>query len=143
MAIANPYTASKHCGEGGGLPVQNVAFQWADCTQGTVADLLHWADGRLLLVVFGDMDASDIRRVQALGASAPVVAIQVVAGNQAAAVRECVRDPQGHLRGACHVFGHTWALIRPDAYVAATGDAIDGSLVDAVSRALGTAEVDA
>jgi 3-(3-hydroxy-phenyl)propionate hydroxylase len=48
-----------------------------------------------------------------------------------------VRDPQGHLQGACHVFGHAWALVRPDAYLAATGEAVDGALVRRPSNALG------
>ena len=143
MAIANPYTASRNCCEGGGLPVQNVAFQWADGSAGTVNDLLGWADGRLLLLVFGDIGGNDARHLQALAATAPVVAVQVLGKAGAARARGHVRDPEGHLRGACHVFGHSWALVRPDAYVAATGDGIDASLIDAVSRALGTAEVEA
>jgi 3-(3-hydroxy-phenyl)propionate hydroxylase len=50
-----------------------------------------------------------------------------------------VRDPQGHLQGACHVFGHAWALVRPDAYLAATGEAVDGALVQAIEHALAIA----
>jgi 3-(3-hydroxy-phenyl)propionate hydroxylase len=38
------------------------------------------------------------------------------------------------------VHGHSWALVRPDAYVAATGEAIDGELVQALARALGAPE---
>jgi 3-(3-hydroxy-phenyl)propionate hydroxylase len=49
----------------------------------------------------------------------------------------------GHLQGACHVFGRAWALVRPDAYLAATGEAIDGALVCAVERALGLRTGDA
>ena len=56
------------------------------------------------------------------------------------AIHEHVRDPQGHLQGACHVFGHAWALVRPDSYVAATGEGIDASLVRAVETALGLKE---
>ena len=54
---------------------------------------------------------------------------------------EHVRDPHAHLQGACHVFGHAWALIRPDSYVAATGEGIDGTLVHAIARALGAREM--
>ena len=50
-----------------------------------------------------------------------------------------MRDPQGHLQGACHVFGHAWALVRPDSYVAATGESVDAALVHAVGQALGAA----
>jgi 3-(3-hydroxy-phenyl)propionate hydroxylase len=35
------------------------------------------------------------------------------------------------------VFGHAWALMRPDAYVAATGESVDAALVHAVGQALG------
>jgi 3-(3-hydroxy-phenyl)propionate hydroxylase len=51
--------------------------------------------------------------------------------------REHVLDPQGHLQGACHVFGHAWALVRPDGYLAATGESVDTMLIQAVERALG------
>ena len=45
-----------------------------------------------------------------------------------------------HLQGACHVFGHAWALVRPDSYVAATGESIDSTLVHAIGKALGLHE---
>jgi 3-(3-hydroxy-phenyl)propionate hydroxylase len=137
MAIANPYTASPVCGEGGGQPVQNVTFEWADGSQGTVNQLLRWADGRLLLLLFGSISAPALSRARALAGTAAVCCVQVVGSNDAPRAREHVRDPQGHLRAACHVFGHTWALVRPDAYVAATGEAVDGTLVNAVATALG------
>ena len=35
------------------------------------------------------------------------------------------------------MFGHAWALVRPDAYVAATGESVDASLVHAIGQALG------
>lgn len=47
-------------------------------------------------------------------------------------------DQEGHLQASCHVFGHAWALLRPDSYVAATGESIDTSLVHAIAMALGT-----
>jgi 3-(3-hydroxy-phenyl)propionate hydroxylase len=52
-----------------------------------------------------------------------------------------VRDPKAHLQGACHVFGHAWALVRPDSYVAATGETVDAGLVHAVRKALGVTEI--
>jgi 3-(3-hydroxy-phenyl)propionate hydroxylase len=73
--------------------------------------------------------------------SAPLLAMQVVGTNGTPSAIEHVLDPQGHLRGACHVFGHTWALVRPDAYVAATGESIDAALVNAVGKCLGAGEV--
>jgi 3-(3-hydroxy-phenyl)propionate hydroxylase len=43
------------------------------------------------------------------------------------------------LQGACRVFGHSWALVRPDSYIAATGESIDAALVHAVGKAIGAA----
>ena len=53
--------------------------------------------------------------------------------------REHVRDPLGHLQGACHVFGHAWAIVRPDGYLSATGEAVDAQLVKSIEHALGVA----
>ncbi|MEJ7929170.1 FAD-dependent oxidoreductase [Ramlibacter sp. AN1015] len=139
MAVANPYTRSRVCAQGGGQSVQNVSFQWADGNAGTVNDLVQWAAGDLLLLVFGDLSAAARERLRALAASAPVRAVQVVSDGRAHC-REHVRDPQGHLQGACHVFGHAWALVRPDAYVAATGESIDAGLINAVSASLALTE---
>ena len=139
MAVANPYTKSGACCESGGLPVQNVSFQWADGSAGTVNDLLAWADGKLLLMLFGDVSEACIERVKALAASAPLLCLQVLGQDEPARVKEHIRDPKGHLQGACHVFGHAWALLRPDSYIAATGETVDASLVEAVARALGAA----
>jgi 3-(3-hydroxy-phenyl)propionate hydroxylase len=141
MAIANPYTNSRACCDGGGQPVQNVSFEWADGTAGTVNDLLRWADGRLMLLLFGDIDDAVLRRVRALTEAAPVLAIQVLGACGGPSAVEHVRDPKSHLHGACHVFGHAWALLRPDAYVAATGEAVDATLVEAVGKSLGTWKV--
>lgn len=143
MAIANPYTSSRACCDGGGQPVQNVPLQWPDGSSGTVNDLLRWADGRLLLLLFGDLTPALLRRVRALAASAPLLAVQVLGADGASSAAEHVRDPEGHLQGACHVFGHAWALVRPDAYVAATGETVDAALVQAVGRCLGTTEIEA
>jgi len=137
MAVANPYTRSSACHGTGGISVQNVAFEWADGSRGEVNDLLRWADGRLLVLLFGGASASALQRMRALAESAPVCCVQVVGAGERAGAREFVRDPRGHLQGACHVFGHAWALVRPDSYVAATGESVDASLVHAISRALG------
>jgi 3-(3-hydroxy-phenyl)propionate hydroxylase len=136
MAVANTYTRSPICAQGGGQSVQNVSFQFADGSTGTVNDLLLWTSGELLLLVFGDIPAASRQRLRALCDSAPVRAVQVVSEGHPQAV-EHVRDPQGHLQGACHVFGHAWALVRPDAYVASTGESIDAALVHAVAAAMG------
>jgi 3-(3-hydroxy-phenyl)propionate hydroxylase len=137
MAIANPYTRSSACDASGGRPVQNVSFEWADGSRGTVNDLLQWADGRLLLLLFGGAGGASLARLRALAQAAPVRCVQVLGADESASAVEHVRDPQGHLQGACHVFGHAWALVRPDSYVAATGESIDPALLHAVGRAMG------
>jgi 3-(3-hydroxy-phenyl)propionate hydroxylase len=138
MAIANPYTRSSACDSSGGQSVQNVTFQWADGSQGEVSELLRWADGRLLLLLFGAASPA-LERLRGLAATAPVVCVQVLGAQEHAGALEHVRDAKGHLQGACHVFGHAWALVRPDSYVAATGESVDAALVHAVGQALGAA----
>lgn len=138
MAVANAYTRSAACDATGGQSVQNVAFEWADGRPGSVNDLLRWADGRLLVLVFGSVNNAGLARLRQLAAHAPVVCVQVLGPADPPGALEHVLDPKGHLQGACHVFGHAWALLRPDAYVAATGESVDASLVHAVGQALGT-----
>ena len=137
MAVANPYTRSSACQATGGQSVQNVAFEWADGSRGTVNDLLQWADGELLVLLFGGASSTALQRLKHLAASAPVRCVQVLGTDERPGALEHVRDPKGHLQGACHVFGHAWALVRPDSYVAATGEAVDASLVHAVGCCLG------
>src|SRR5207248_1146286 len=100
MAIANPYTQSSACEAGGGQPVQNVRFSWADGTTGTVNQLLEWADGRLLLLLFGDAGRSTLERLHALAATAPVRCVQVLGNDDPPTALEHIRDPHGHLQGA-------------------------------------------
>ena len=136
MAVANPYTRASTC-PGGGQSVQNVRLSWADGTTGTVNDLLLWAQGHFLVLAFGHLSPAASQRLRALVRNAPVRVVQVVDGVGAAEAREHVRDPRGHLRGACHITDQAWALVRPDSYLAATGVAIDSGLVDALGAALG------
>ena len=140
MAIANPYTRSSACDGTGGQPVQNVSFNWSDGSPGAVNQLLEWADGRLLLLLFGDTRRQTLERLRALGETAPLRCVQVLGNDDVPTALEHIRDPHGHVQGACHVFGHAWALVRPDSYVAATGEAVDATLVEAVARALGASE---
>jgi len=139
MAVANPYTRSSACEPTGGLSVQNVSFEWPDGSPGRVNDLLRWVDGRLLVLVFGNASATALQRLAGLTGTAPVRAVQVLDIEDRPGALEYVRDPKGHLQGACHVFGHAWALLRPDSYVAATGESVDATLVHAVGKALGAA----
>jgi len=138
MAVANPYTHSSACDETGGQSVQNVALTWPDGSRGQVNDLLRWADGRLLVLIFGTASPAALERLRSLCETAPLRAVQVLGPDEPPGAMEYVRDPKGHLQGACHVFGHAWALIRPDSYVAATGESVDSHLVHAVGQALGT-----
>src|SRR5688572_18121960 len=66
MAIANPYTQSGACDRTGGQSVQNVGFQWPDGSRGEVNDLLRWADGRLLVLLFGSASAGALERLRSL-----------------------------------------------------------------------------
>jgi 3-(3-hydroxy-phenyl)propionate hydroxylase len=47
-----------------------------------------------------------------------------------------VIDPHKTLRRACHAEKAQWALLRPDAYLAAKGKALNGQLVKALATAL-------
>ena len=162
MAVANPYSQSDVCEKSGGLSVQNVHFRWQDGSQGCVNDLLQWADGRLLVLAFGDQSLQARQRLASLCAPTPALrqvprgsarkleaaprvletrhvavrCVQVLGPDARTQSLETVRDPLGHLQGACHVFGHAWALVRPDAYLAATGEAVDSALVQAIEHAL-------
>ena len=85
------------------------------------------------------------RLVQAASFTA-VRCVQVIGIEGIAQAVESVQDRDGHVQAACHVFGHAWALIRPDGYLAATGEAIDASLVQAIEQSLslsGAAQEDA
>lgn len=159
MAVANNYTRSGICHRTGGVSVQNVAFEWADGTAGTVNALLNWANSGLLLLVFGPLTTTDLQRLRQLSRHAPVRCVQVLAGGRGQArqtqarqslAREHVLDPQGVLASACHLPTASpaaagkpaqsrlvWALIRPDGYLAAHGEKLGGALVQAVGQALG------
>ena len=140
MAVANTYTRSGICHHTGGQSVQNVMFRWANGSAGTVNDLLTWASGRLLVLVFGDMSAPCLKRLRQIATHAPVRCVQVLAPGARAQTVEHVIDPLGHLQDACHVFGHAWALVRPDGYLAATGEAVNASLLQSIEQALGLTE---
>lgn len=141
MAVANPYSQSSACtyapGSAAGQSVQNVPFAWADGSAGQVNDLLNWAHGDLLVLVFGELVPAALQRLRRLGQDAPVRCVQVLGADAPAQALEHVRDPDCHLQGACQVFGQAWALVRPDGYLAATGDTINARLVTAIERSLG------
>ena len=141
MAVANAYARSRACtyapASAAGQSVQNVGFAWADGSQGAVNDLLTWARGDLLVLVFGDQTAAALQRLRHLCLDAPVRGVQVLGARNTAHALEHVRDPKGHLKDACQAPANGWALVRPDGYLAATGEAINTQLVRAIERSLG------
>jgi len=139
MSAPSHYTRSGACAASGGRATQNVGFAWPGGGPGELLDLLAWARGRLLLLAFGDVSTAALARLAALSVEAGIRCVQVVGPGEKAAAVEHVIDDQGHLQATCHVFGHAWALLRPDGHVAATGESVDASLVHAVAAALGAA----
>ena len=135
MAEANRYTMSHVCQDNGGIMVQNSAVQFADRSFGTLADLINWANGHMLLLVFGELSHKEIARLQSLGKLAFVRVVQVV-HKKPAQVLECVMDPHKSLRHACHAEKSQWVLVRPDAYVAAKGKTLNAQLVNALAMSL-------
>jgi len=59
-----------------------------------------------------------------------------LAQGQVAQAREHIMDDRGHLRLACKAQGRHWALVRPDAYLVATGESIAAGLVQSLAQAL-------
>ena len=135
MAEANRYDMSDVCDADGGFMVQNAAIQYNSAQTGSLCDLLQWADGRLLLLVFGELGRKDMAKLQSLSALAAVNVVQVVHKKRAQAT-EHVIDPHKTLRRACHAEKAQWALLRPDAYLAAKGKALNAQLVKALATAL-------
>ncbi len=136
MTQASNYRHSPLCSASGGTSAPNVKFLWADNSTGVLNDLLRWADGNLLVLVFGDLSSAACQRLTQIASHTPARCIQVLGAHGSPQALEHVRDPLGHLQGACHVFGHAWALLRPDSYLAATGEAVDADLLDAIELSL-------
>jgi 3-(3-hydroxy-phenyl)propionate hydroxylase len=136
MAEANTYSRSPAC-QGGGVSVQNVSFLWANGKTGLLNTLIDWADGCLLLLVFGPLAAAETQRLRQLTATTPLLrVVQVIEPGARAQAREHLIDAQGHLRRACQATGQRWALVRPDSYLAGIGAGVDGALVAQLGRAL-------
>jgi 3-(3-hydroxy-phenyl)propionate hydroxylase len=137
MSTPNTYTRSGVCEATGGRATQNVAFIWSDGSRGELIELMQWAGARLLLLVFGDLTRAAAERLRALTVESDLRCVQVITPGSIATAREHVIDSKGHLQATCHVFGHAWALLRPDGYLAATGESVDASLSHALTTALG------
>jgi 3-(3-hydroxy-phenyl)propionate hydroxylase len=161
MAVANSYHFSSACTNTGvskgGFSLQNIAFLWRTGSRsaktqseapaaGTVNDLLLWAGGRHILMLFGQFSARARADLRNLSRLAPVLSVQVLARGESAQATEHIYDSnptrERSLRQGCGLLdlagpGTPWALVRPDGYVAATGIAVNGSLVHAVQKSLG------
>jgi 3-(3-hydroxy-phenyl)propionate hydroxylase len=85
------------------------------------------------VLVFGHLSATALQRLRQVHNRSG--ALRAGAGpGRAAQARNMCATPKVICRAACHVFGHAWALIRPDGYLAATGEVVDGDLVQAVEK---------
>ena len=141
MSVPNSYSRSPVCDKSGGVATQNVSFLWAGGQPGELVELLNWAGNRLLLLVFGELPPATAKRLRALSGQTGIVCVQVLAPRQHAQAVEHVVDHSGQLLATCRGESQTgWALLRPDSYVAATGAKVNGSLVNAISKALGLQE---
>jgi 3-(3-hydroxy-phenyl)propionate hydroxylase len=136
MAEANRYTRSSICSQGGGLSMSNAPLQWVNGQKGQWRDVLAWANGRLVVLVFGTLGRSEAQRLRELSMGADVRVVQVVGHAKEAQAQEAILDAKGLVRSAAHAGDARWSLIRPDSYVAGVGSHIDGALVKAVSRAM-------
>jgi 3-(3-hydroxy-phenyl)propionate hydroxylase len=157
MAVANPYgnspltapdVAQSHS-------VQNVGFAWADGSAGKLTELLQWAQGLPLLLIWANgtapWPASLLRSLQALARAGQVrcvcVQVQVPVQPAPTMARETILDTPQRLWQACG-FGSVpagqhmaWAIVRSDSYLAARGLAADSQqLTTALTRLHSTGE---
>ena len=117
---------------------QNVALQFTAHHAGCLGDLLLWADSGLLLLVFGACSSQELHQLRQLSQSAAVRIVQVVSHETAQAVEHVIDKPQ-RLRQACGDINARWALLRPDAYLVARGQRVNGHLVQSVAKAFALA----
>ncbi|NCV64520.1 MAG: FAD-binding monooxygenase, partial [Betaproteobacteria bacterium] len=100
-----------------------------------LGDLLVWADGHLLLLVFGPLSGHALKQLRQLSATGCVRVVQVLSPVQKAQAVENVTDTNGCLQHACGDAKAKWVLLRPDAYLVAHGQAMNGHLVQSVAKA--------
>ena len=135
MAEANRYNASSVCQAEGGFMVQNIGVQFTSKQSGCLGDLLLWADSRLLLLVFGQSTPQELKQMRQLSQTDRVRVVQVLRRRHEAQALEHVMQADGLLQQACGDAKAKWALLRPDAYLIARGQALNGYLVQSVSKA--------
>jgi 3-(3-hydroxy-phenyl)propionate hydroxylase len=131
MAVANPYSRSPL--NAADLPishsVQNVALQWADGSAGCLNQLLQWAQGCPLLLLWGAqaLHIAAMRQLINLSSAGQVRIVTVSSGASHGLFTESIRDSSDRLAQACTISTPSspqttpWALIRPDSYLAARG----------------------
>ena len=135
MAEANRYNASSVCQAEGGFMVQNIGLQFTSKHSGCLGDLLVWADSHLLLLVCGSLSAQDLKQLQQLTQTGCVRVVQVLRPKQQAQAMEHVTDVKGLLQQACGDANTRWVLLRPDAYLVACGNTLNGRVVQSVAKA--------
>ena len=88
--------------------------------------------------MFGKQSKASLKRLQELSSSGlPIRCVQVLAKGDISQAREHIWDKQGHLKSACAVATTSgWAIIRPDGYLADTGQGVNGDLLATVATSL-------
>jgi 3-(3-hydroxy-phenyl)propionate hydroxylase len=137
MAVANPYSRSPITAPDllQSHSVQNVRFEWADGSAGCLNQLLQWARGLPLLLVWQQTaHAPSLQALKQLAQKNTVRIVLVTCTRAHAAsspVRETVVDSAQQLSAACgFTQAAAWALIRPDSYLAARSSVLQGQLAD-------------
>ena len=115
--------------------VQNIGVQFTSKQSGCLGDLLLWADSRLLLLVFGQSTPQELKQMRQLSQTDRERVVQVLRSRHEAQALEHVMQADGLLQQACGDAKAKWALLRPDAYLIARGQALNGHLVQSVSKA--------
>jgi 3-(3-hydroxy-phenyl)propionate hydroxylase len=153
MAVANPYSRSPITAPdlAQSHSVQNVSFQWANRHTGHLNDLLRWAAGLPLLLLWHAPQS----RLASLLMWAQAGRVRMVhvgelmgslpASEQPARFKETIQDPERRIAPACGFAGAAgWALIRPDSYLAARGAGLDVRAIElALARLQGASRVGA
>ena len=128
MAVANPYSRSPITAPDlvQSHSVQNVSFKWVDGTTGRLNELIQWARGLPLLLIWpSDASAQLLQTVQRLSSDGKLCAV-AVSLKEPLAFHEQIIDPHDKLLPACGLNRQAnWALIRPDSYLVARSDLSD------------------
>lgn len=140
MSCPSVYTASPTLAPEGGRSVQNVRLRWLDGSAADLMALSAWASSALLIFLFGRPGAAiepGAARLADLSARYPVRFVCVVAHSGQAWARETVVDAAGALARQVGAARGAFAIIRPDAYLAARGAATPQEIEAAIRVVLG------